>query len=77
MSDVVDRLTEVFRATFSDETLVLRPEMTADDVRAWDSVTHITLIYAIEDEFGIRFSTRDIAGLKCVGDLIEVIERRI
>ena len=50
--------------------------MTADDVAGWDSVTHITLIYAIEDEFGIKFSTRDLEGLTCVGDLIETVRRR-
>ena len=75
--DVLDRLTEVFRVTFGDETIVLDPAMTADDVEAWDSVTHITLIYAIEDEFGIKFSTRDLEGLACVGDLIDVVTRRI
>jgi acyl carrier protein len=74
--DISDRLTEVFRITFGDETLVLDPAMTADDVAGWDSVSHITLIYAIEDEFGIKFSTRDLEGLACVGDLIETVRRR-
>lgn len=76
-TDVTDRLTEVFRATFGDDTLVLRPEMTADDIEAWDSVSHITLIYAIEDEFGIKFSTRDLEALACVGDMIETVRRRM
>ena len=76
MPDVTDRLTEVFRTTFGDESLVLDPAMTADDVAGWDSVTHITLIYAIEDEFGMKFSTRDLEGLTCVGDLIETVRRR-
>jgi acyl carrier protein len=76
LDDVTDRLTEVFRTTFGDESLVLEPAMTVDDVAGWDSVTHITLIYAIEDEFGIKFSTRDLEGLACVGDLIETVRRR-
>lgn len=77
MSDVTERLTEVMRATFGDETLVLEPSMTADDIAAWDSVSHITLIYAIEDEFGIKFSTKDIERLSCVGDLVETVNRRL
>ena len=76
LDDVTDRLTEVFRTTFGDESLVLEPAMTVDDVAGWDSVTHITLIYAIEDEFGIKFSTRDLERLTCVGDLIETVRRR-
>ena len=76
MPDVNDRLTEVFRTTFGDEALMLEPGMTADDVAGWDSVSHITLIYAIEDEFGMKFSTRDLEGLTCIGDLVAVVERR-
>ena len=77
LSDGRDRMTEVFRSVFGDESLVLAPEMTADDVEGWDSVTHITLIYAIEDEFGIKLSTRDIESLACVGDLMAIVSRRI
>jgi acyl carrier protein len=76
VSEVAERLTRIFRETFGDETLVLQPEMTADDVPAWDSVSHITLIYTIEDEFGIKFSSRDLENLNCVGDLIETVEKR-
>ena len=76
VSDVAERLAEVFRTTFGDETLVIEPRMTADDVAGWDSVTHITLIYAIEDEFGMKFSSRDLEQLTCVGDLIGIVQRR-
>ena len=50
--------------------------MTADDIEAWDLVSHITLIYAIEDEFGIKFNTRDLENLSCVGDLQVLAMRR-
>lgn len=76
MSEVRERLTEVFRTTFGDESIVLSPEMTADDIAAWDSVSHITLIYAIEDEFGITLSAKDLENLGNVGDLLAAVERR-
>jgi acyl carrier protein len=77
LGDVTQRLTEVFRNTFGDDAIVLAPAMTADDIEGWDSVTHIALIYAVEDEFGVKFSTRDLEGLTCVGDLIDTITRRL
>jgi acyl carrier protein len=76
VADVAERLTEVLRATFGDEALVIEPHMTADDVAGWDSVTHITLIYAIEDEFGMKFSSRDLEQLTCIGDIVAVVQRR-
>ena len=76
MSDVIERLTEVFRITFGDEAIVLDRAMTADDVAGWDSVSHITLIYATEDEFGVKLSARDLEQLNCVGDLVDIVSRR-
>ena len=76
VTEVAERLAEVFRTTFGDETLTIEPQMTADDVPGWDSVAHITLIYAIEDAFGMKFSSRDLEELTCVGDLIGILQRR-
>lgn len=75
MSEVQEQLTEVFRTTFGDESIVLAPEMTADDIEAWDSVSHIALIYSIEDEFGIKLGVRDLENLHNVGDLMRTVER--
>jgi acyl carrier protein len=77
VSDVIERLTEVFRQTFGDDAIVLDRGMTADDVESWDSMSHITLIFAVEDEFGIKLGTRDLERLACVGDLIDTVERRV
>ncbi len=77
MDDIDSRLTEVFRTTFSDESIELRPEMTADDIPAWDSVTHIQLIFAVEEEFGITLSMKDLEGLDDVGALKAAIARRL
>lgn len=74
--DVTERLTEVFRTTFGDEEITLEREMTADDIEAWDSVSHITLIYAVEEEFGFTFSSKDLGALGCVGDLMDIIRKR-
>lgn len=77
MDDIDSRLTEVFRTAFSDESIELRPEMTADDIPAWDSVTHIQLIFAVEEEFGIQLSMKDLEGLDDVGSLRAAIARRV
>jgi acyl carrier protein len=77
MSDIDQRLTSIFRTTFGDEGIVLRPEMTADDIAGWDSVSHIQLIFAVEEEFGIRLSLKDLEGLEDVGALVGSISRHL
>jgi len=77
MSDVHTRLTAIFRDIFDDESLVLRDDLTAEDVENWDSLTHINLIVAIEKEFRIRFTTAEVSGLKNVGELEVLVAAKV
>ena len=72
--EIYDRLTEVFIDVFDDEDIHLDDETTAADIEDWDSLTHITLLGAVEDEFGIRFNMRAVQNLKNVGDMVDLIE---
>lgn len=71
--DLMGKLIGVFRNLFGDETLTLSRVTTAQDVEGWDSLMHINLILAIEREFRIRFKTREIAALKNIGELMDLI----
>jgi acyl carrier protein len=71
------RLERVFRDVLDDDGLVLRPEMTAGDVENWDSISHIDLIVAIEREFRVRFTTAEVGGMKNVGELELLVEKKL
>jgi acyl carrier protein len=70
-------LTEIFYDIFDDDTLVLRPDMTAGDVPEWDSHNHISIIVATEMRFGLKFQTAEIESLRNVGELAQCIERKL
>jgi acyl carrier protein len=72
-TEILSKLTCIFRDVFDDETLVAHPEMTAHEVDRWDSLSHIDMILLVEEAFRIRFRTREIGDLKNVGDLVRVI----
>ena len=69
-------LTAIFRDVFDDESLALGPETTASDVENWDSLSHINLIVAIERGFKIKFTTTEVASLKNVGELVDLIRQK-
>lgn len=69
-----EKLQEVFRDVFDDETIIISRETTADDIEDWDSLTNFQLIMAIEMEFGIKFTAEKITELKNVGDIMDYIE---
>ncbi|MCE5229827.1 acyl carrier protein [bacterium] len=73
----MERLEKVFRVVFDDDEIALRPEMTANDVDGWDSLSHTNLILSVEKEFGIKFNQRELLTFKNVGDLLRSIESKL
>jgi acyl carrier protein len=74
--DVYARITAIFRDILDDDSIILREDMTADDLDNWDSLTHVYLILAIEKEFKIRFTTGEISGLRSVGQLAALVSKK-
>jgi acyl carrier protein len=69
MDDIHERLEQVFRDVFNDDSLILRDEMTSHDVAGWDSVAHINLMFTIESAFGMQFIGNELAEFKDIGEL--------
>lgn len=74
---LIQELQEIYYEVFDDTSIVLFNEMTADDIEAWDSLTHLRLIMQIEQYFNIKFTTAQIKRTKNVGMLIDMIEQKI
>lgn len=75
MADNRQRLAEVFREVFEDESIELKDELVMADIDNWDSVSHFQMIMEVELEFGIKLTTAEIAGFKNVGELLKIIGR--
>ena len=77
MTDLMERLQDVFREVFDDDALEIRDETVAADVEEWDSLNHVKLVVAIEEHFGVQFANREIAGWEKVGDMREALAQKL
>lgn len=75
--DIYAQLTTIFHDLFDDETLVLTPGLTADEVPEWDSFNHINLMVAVESRFGIKFLTAELESMHTVGHLADLIQAKL
>ena len=76
-NDILKRVEEIFREELEQEDIVLTDETTADDVDGWDSLSHVQLVAAMEEAFGIEFKSREILSWDNIGDLIDSIEKKV
>jgi len=77
LREIKERLQNVFRDVFDDEEIKISDEMTAEDVEEWDSLKHVQLVVASEQEFGVTFKTAEIMELKNVGEFISLIHKKL
>jgi acyl carrier protein len=73
---IYEKLTQIFHDVLQEDDLVLAPELTADDVEGWDSMSHIRLVISVERAFAVKFSASEVGMLKNVGDLVGLIKSK-
>ena len=74
--DILAKVQEVFQDILDNEEIELTLDTTAEDIEEWDSLSHVQLVNAIEKEFGIRFTSKEIMSWTNVGDMIESIHNK-
>jgi acyl carrier protein len=75
--DMLAELTPIFHEVFDDDSVVITRQTTANDIDAWDSLSHMNMVMAVEVKFGIRFALGELQSLKNVGDLIDLTEKKL
>ena len=72
----IEKLQGVFQDVFDDPSIRLTSELSPATYPDWDSVATVRLILSIESEFGIRFTTDQVAEIKSVQNLLTILEKQ-
>ena len=70
---IFGKLNEVFRDVFDDDSICVAETTTSEDIEDWDSLEHINLIAAVEQEFGVKFNMGQVVTMKNVGEMADII----
>lgn len=76
-AEIYQRLNSIFRDVFHEDDIVVRPDLTAEDVDEWDSLSHIRLVLTVEKAFNVKFSASEIGNLKNVGEFVQLIQTKL
>lgn len=76
-SSVADQVLDVAASVFSVSRNALTLRTVPADVKSWDSVHHLTLILALEQQFGIALAPEDTDEMGTLEQIAEVIERQL
>jgi acyl carrier protein len=73
---VVDKIKQVLHR-YLGQSAEITLSTTAADIKQWTSLTHTKILIALEEEFELSFSNKEISQLKNVGDLIGLVHRKL
>ena len=75
--ELFEKITEIFREEFDDDTLVIVDETNAADIEDWDSLAQVELIMTMEKEFNMKFNIKEVRELKNVGEMADLIMSKL
>ncbi len=76
-AEVLSQVRDILADVLDLPDLAVTEQTTAEDVEGWDSFNHINIVVAIESKFGIKFHTAEVEELRNVGDLVELVEKKL
>lgn len=74
-TETLNRIQNVFRDVFADQKLGVSEQTGVGDIPMWDSLANIGLIFALEQEFHVKFALGEIPDLKSAGAMADIIRK--
>ena len=74
---ILDEVNRIFCEVLANDSIELKNETTANDVKGWDSLSHIELVVAVEKHFKIRFNFAELQKFKNVGEMCDNIAAKL
>jgi acyl carrier protein len=74
---IVSQAQVIFREILDNPNLVLTDDLTAANVKGWDSLNHMTLVMTLEEHFKVRFATWEVMSWRNVGEMLGCVEAQL
>lgn len=76
-SEVQSKISQIIRELVEDDSAEINDGTTAEDIEGWDSVAHVKIIVEIESQFGITFAVSEINASENVGQLTDLVLKKL
>lgn len=73
---IKEKVRKVFLNVFSDIN-EFRFDMGSEDIKEWDSLSHMNLVSELEKEFNVSMDIDEISEMDSVKKVVEVIEKKL
>ncbi len=76
-SPLLDRVRGIAADVFEVPLAQINPDSSPQNIENWDSVRHLNLVLALEQDFSLQFEPEEIDQLNNVGEIVTVVSRKL
>jgi acyl carrier protein len=76
MQNVLARVQRAFSAAFEVDPGSVTINTVPGDIRAWDSMGHVTLASSLEQEFGVTFDVDELMEMENVREIVRIVQAK-
>ena len=69
-----ERVYKIISQVFNVPIENINDESSSDDIETWDSLKHMNMVLALEEEFNVQFGEEQILEMLNVGLIIEILK---
>ena len=77
MHDVLARVQKAFSSAFEVDPSSITIDTLPADVKAWDSMGHVTLASSLEQEFHLTFDVDELMEMENVRQIVRVVQSKL
>ena len=70
---VLNRIRQIASDVLQVDGDAITPDSSPENVASWDSVQHLNLVLALEDEYGLQFLPEEMDQMKTVGEIAQLV----
>jgi acyl carrier protein len=72
---VDSKLRKLLAEVFDQPLAKISERDTHETIATWDSLRHLQMIMALEQQYALQIDTEQIAAIKSVADVVQLVER--
>ena len=77
MQDVLARVQKAFSGAFEVDPASITINTVPADIRAWDSMGHVTLASSLEQEFKLTFDVDELMEMENVREIVRIVQGKL
>ena len=72
-----DKIRNIMHAVFGIETKSIDQNSTSESIENWDSLHHMNLIFALEEEFSLVFDEEEIIEMTSFSKVCNIVAEKV